>query len=377
VPMPLRARRVPLRHAPIRARSFAATLAFGVGLLWRSAPFPSVAVCDDAPEQEPGPAAHAAPVQPGTNYALLGERRLARGWPARARDNIAAITLDAAGRGPDALAVRARWRHIVASARAGAPPPTPAGPSGPTRPSRRSWPPAVRWPYDYRPEPGSPETFERMALVKPDIERVTVANSGHVPTLNEPEAAAAIITGGQSAVARNYLAFTRAHEEAADQSALGALDKLNISAAGLLKVFELLRRHGKPRYAVETSMDAAEGIFLDGAPFMTLMPGMFDYDLRIRAMDEDGVWAELLFPTFPRFCGAKRRDAAAILWTSSAVSSRPETGVWVCHYTPGRSVKMVGVWVGCDHDSARSPSIGNGTGVTLGPALCFASRLGV
>jgi pimeloyl-ACP methyl ester carboxylesterase len=38
----------------------------------------------------------------------------------------------------------------------------------------------------------SPETFERMALVKPDIERVTVANSGHVPTLNEPEAAAAI-----------------------------------------------------------------------------------------------------------------------------------------------------------------------------------------
>ena len=38
----------------------------------------------------------------------------------------------------------------------------------------------------------SPETFERMALVKPDIERVTVANSGHVPTLNEPEAATAI-----------------------------------------------------------------------------------------------------------------------------------------------------------------------------------------
>ncbi len=38
----------------------------------------------------------------------------------------------------------------------------------------------------------SPETFARMALVKPDIERVTVPNSGHVPTLNEPEAAAAI-----------------------------------------------------------------------------------------------------------------------------------------------------------------------------------------
>ena len=56
-------------------------------------------------------------------------------------------------------------------------------------------------------------------------------------------AAAAVITGGQSMVGRNFLAFTRAHEEAADQSALGALDKLNISASGLLKVFEVLRRH--------------------------------------------------------------------------------------------------------------------------------------
>jgi len=36
------------------------------------------------------------------------------------------------------------------------------------------------------------ETFERMALAKPDLERVTVANAGHAPTLNEPEAAAAV-----------------------------------------------------------------------------------------------------------------------------------------------------------------------------------------
>jgi predicted Zn-dependent protease len=56
-------------------------------------------------------------------------------------------------------------------------------------------------------------------------------------------AAAAVITGGQSMVGRNFLAFTRAHEEAADQSALGALDKLKISASGMLKVFEVLRRH--------------------------------------------------------------------------------------------------------------------------------------
>jgi predicted Zn-dependent protease len=67
----------------------------------------------------------------------------------------------------------------------------------------------------------------------------------------KPEAAAAVITGGHTTVARNFLAFTRSHEEAADQSAVNALDKLNISASGLMKVFELLRRHqrekiGKP-----------------------------------------------------------------------------------------------------------------------------------
>lgn len=49
--------------------------------------------------------------------------------------------------------------------------------------------------------------------------------------------------------------------------------------------FELLRRNGKPRYEVRKSMDAPEGIFLDGAPFMTPMPGHFDYAERIRQMN--------------------------------------------------------------------------------------------
>jgi pimeloyl-ACP methyl ester carboxylesterase len=38
----------------------------------------------------------------------------------------------------------------------------------------------------------SVETFERMALAKPDLLRATVANAGHAPSLNEPEAAAAV-----------------------------------------------------------------------------------------------------------------------------------------------------------------------------------------
>jgi pimeloyl-ACP methyl ester carboxylesterase len=35
-------------------------------------------------------------------------------------------------------------------------------------------------------------TFDRMAQVKPDLRRVVVPNVGHVPALDEPEAATAI-----------------------------------------------------------------------------------------------------------------------------------------------------------------------------------------
>jgi pimeloyl-ACP methyl ester carboxylesterase len=38
----------------------------------------------------------------------------------------------------------------------------------------------------------SADTFDRMALAKPDLLRATVAGSGHTPTLDEPDAAAAI-----------------------------------------------------------------------------------------------------------------------------------------------------------------------------------------
>ena len=62
---------------------------------------------------------------------------------------------------------------------------------------------------------------------------------------------------------------------------------------------ELLRRHGRPRYSVQKSMDAAEGIFLDGAPFMTPQPGHFDYDTRVRAMDEAHVDIAILSLTCP------------------------------------------------------------------------------
>ena len=38
----------------------------------------------------------------------------------------------------------------------------------------------------------SPEAFERMALAKPDLERIIVADTGHAPSLSEPDAAPAV-----------------------------------------------------------------------------------------------------------------------------------------------------------------------------------------
>jgi len=50
--------------------------------------------------------------------------------------------------------------------------------------------------------------------------------------------------------------------------------------------FDLLKAHGGPRYTVQEVRGGMRAIHLDGAPFMTPVPAMFDYDLRIRTMDE-------------------------------------------------------------------------------------------
>jgi predicted Zn-dependent protease len=60
-------------------------------------------------------------------------------------------------------------------------------------------------------------------------------------------AAAAVITGTQTSVMRNVLAFSRSNEQAADQSALKSLEQTGVSASGLLKVLELLRRNERSR----------------------------------------------------------------------------------------------------------------------------------
>ena len=49
---------------------------------------------------------------------------------------------------------------------------------------------------------------------------------------------------------------------------------------------ELLKTKGGGIYDVKPTRAGQNSIWKDGAPFMTLFPGMWDYDLRIKAMDK-------------------------------------------------------------------------------------------
>jgi aminocarboxymuconate-semialdehyde decarboxylase len=60
----------------------------------------------------------------------------------------------------------------------------------------------------------------------------------------------------------------------------------------------LLKKHGS-RYTVGKVKGGQTGIHRDGAPFMTLTPGMLDYAARIRAMDEAGVDIAIVTLTSP------------------------------------------------------------------------------
>ena len=59
-----------------------------------------------------------------------------------------------------------------------------------------------------------------------------------------------------------------------------------------------LKKHGGG-YKLKKVVGGQTGVFKDGAPFMTLMPGMFDYELRIRAMDAAGVDMAIVTLTSP------------------------------------------------------------------------------
>jgi aminocarboxymuconate-semialdehyde decarboxylase len=69
---------------------------------------------------------------------------------------------------------------------------------------------------------------------------------------------------------------------------------------------ELLRQHGGGKYSVKDTRAGQNAIHLYDAPFMTLMPGMWDYDLRIKAMDQAGVDIAIVSLTCPNVFWGER-----------------------------------------------------------------------
>ena len=98
---------------------------------------------------------------------------------------------------------------------------------------------------------------------------------------------------------------------------------------------DLLEEHGAPRYSVATVPGGDRAVHLDGAPFMTLQRGMFDYDLRIEAMDAAGVDIAVVSLTCPNtyFGGAAVSDRAAKVVNddmAAAQDRHPERIRWLC-----------------------------------------------
>lgn len=97
----------------------------------------------------------------------------------------------------------------------------------------------------------------------------------------------------------------------------------------------LLQSRGGPRYSVAEVTGGQRAVHLEGAPFMTLTPGMFDYDLRIRAMDEAGVDVAIVSLTCPNvYWGTAETsaEAARLMNDDMAAAQRtyPDRIRWFC-----------------------------------------------
>ena len=86
----------------------------------------------------------------------------------------------------------------------------------------------------------------------------------------------------------------------------------------------LLKKHGR-HYTVKKVVGGQTGIHRDGAPFMTLMPGMFDYEMRLKSMDEARVDVAIVTLTSPNvYWGSAKAslEAAKLVNDDMAAQSR-------------------------------------------------------
>jgi aminocarboxymuconate-semialdehyde decarboxylase len=99
--------------------------------------------------------------------------------------------------------------------------------------------------------------------------------------------------------------------------------------------FDLLKKHGKPRYTVEEVKGGLHAIHLDGAPFMTPVPTMFDYDTRIARMNAARIDVSIVSLTCPNvyWGGEKVSSEAARIMNDSmadAQSTYKDRIRWFC-----------------------------------------------
>jgi aminocarboxymuconate-semialdehyde decarboxylase len=96
---------------------------------------------------------------------------------------------------------------------------------------------------------------------------------------------------------------------------------------------ELLRAHGGGRYGVKKTPAGQDAVHLYDAPFMTLMPGMWDYDLRIENMDKAGVDLAVVSLTCPNvFWGGRDVSLRAARMVNDSMAeqqrARPDRIRW-------------------------------------------------
>jgi len=100
-----------------------------------------------------------------------------------------------------------------------------------------------------------------------------------------------------------------------------------------LEWIDLLRERGAGKYSVKNTRAGQRAIHLYDAPFMTLFPGMWDYDLRIKAMDEAGVDIAVVSLTCPNvFWGEREVSLRAAQMVNDSMAeqqrARPDRIRW-------------------------------------------------
>lgn len=96
---------------------------------------------------------------------------------------------------------------------------------------------------------------------------------------------------------------------------------------------DLLRAHGGGKYSVKKTPAQQDAVHLYDAPFMTLMPGMWDYDLRIAAMDKAKVDLAVVSLTCPNvFWGGREISLKAAQLVNDSMAeqqrARPDRIRW-------------------------------------------------